>query len=107
MGTITNGTVEKIMPFGAFVQFGNGLSGLVHISQIAEKRLKSPSEVLKEGDSVNVKILGVKDGKVSLSIKAALESGKPAEELDDLPSEYSAGEAPTTGLADLLKGLKL
>lgn len=107
IGTITSGTVEKIMPFGAFVQFGNGLSGLVHISQIAEKRIKSPSEVIKEGDSVNVKILGVKDGKVSLSIKAALESEKPAEELEDLPSEYSAGEAATTGLADLLKGFKL
>ena len=108
-GTVTNGIVEKLMPFGAFVQIGDGISGLVHISQISEKRLKSPAEVLKTGDSVTVKILEVKDGKVSLSIKAALESSEEAEEIETPPLEYSDddGAGATTGLAALLKGIKL
>ena len=72
-GLITKGTVEKIMPFGAFVNIGEDLSGLVHISEICGRRLKSVHEVLKEGDEVTVKILDVKDGKISLSIKAAME----------------------------------
>ena len=49
-GSVTTGTVEKIMPYGAFVNIGEGLSGLVHISQISQKRIKSPNEVIKEGD---------------------------------------------------------
>ena len=105
-GTVVNGVVEKLMPFGAFVQFGDGLSGLVHISQISEKRLKSPAEVLKEGEKVTVKILEVKDGKISLSIKAATEA-EPEEELEEAPFEYSSGGEATTGLAALLKNIKL
>ena len=95
------------MPFGAFVQFGDGLSGLVHISQISEKRLKSPAEILKEGDNVTVKILEVKDGKISLSIKAAAEKEPVEEELEEAPFEYSSGGEATTGLAALLKNIKL
>lgn len=106
-GTVVNGVVEKLMPFGAFVQFGDGLSGLVHISQISEKRLKSPAEVLKEGDNVTVKILEVKDGKISLSIKAATEKEPVEEELEEAPFEYSSGGEATTGLAALLKNIKL
>lgn len=105
-GTVVNAVVEKLMPFGAFVQFGEGLSGLVHISQICEKRLKSPAEVLKEGDSVTAKILEVKDGKIGLSIKAAAEK-EPVEDVEEAPFEYSDGGAVTTGLADLLKNIKL
>lgn len=47
-GSVTTGTVEKIMPYGAFVNIGGGLSGLLHISQISEKRIKSPNEVIKK-----------------------------------------------------------
>ena len=109
-GLITKGTVEKIMPFGAFVNIGEDLSGLVHISEICGRRLKSVHEVLKEGDEVTVKILDVKDGKISLSIKAALEKDEDEvleDAVDDAAEEYSDGEAPTTSLAGLLKGLKL
>lgn len=105
-GTVTTGTVEKIMQFGAFVNIGNGLSGLVHVSQICEKRIKSPSEVLKEGDTVNVKIIGVKDGKLSLSIKQA-EEKDVVEEVEEAPMEYTSGGEATTSLASLLKGIKL
>ncbi len=109
-GLITKGIVEKIMPFGAFVNIGEDLSGLVHISEICGRRLKSVHEVHKEGDEVTVKILDVKDGKISLSIKAALEKDEDEvleDAVDDAAEEYSDGEAPTTSLAGLLKGLKL
>ena len=54
-GTVLEGTVETLMPYGAFINLGNGLSGLVHISQICERRIKKPSEVLKEGQKVKAK----------------------------------------------------
>jgi small subunit ribosomal protein S1 len=95
------------MPFGAFVTIGDGLSGLVHISEICGKRLKSPSEVLKEGQEVTVKVLDVKDGKISLSIKAVEEKEDVIEDINETPAEYSFGEDATTGLSALLKGFKL
>ena len=52
VGLVTEGVVESLQPYGAFVDLGNGLSGLVHISQICEKRIKKPSEVLTVGDKV-------------------------------------------------------
>lgn len=106
IGLVTTGTVEKIMPFGAFVNIGDDLSGLVHISQICGKHLKSPSEVLKVGDQVNVKILDVKEGKISLSIKAVEEKEEVLEDASKAPVEYSTGESATTDLSSLLKGLK-
>lgn len=109
-GLITKGTVEKIMPFGAFVNIGEDLSGLVHISEICGRRLKSVHEVLKEGDEVTVKILDVKDGKISLSIKAAQEKDEEEvleDAVDDAAEEYNDGEAPTTSLASLLSKFKL
>jgi polyribonucleotide nucleotidyltransferase len=62
------------MDFGAFVQILPGTDGLVHISQLAEHRVTSVSDVVKEGDKIKVKILEVsKDGKIRLSHKAVLE----------------------------------
>ncbi|MCR5792900.1 MAG: S1 RNA-binding domain-containing protein [Lachnospiraceae bacterium] len=109
-GIITKGIVEKIQPYGAFVNIGEGLTGLVHISQIAYKHIKSPNEVIKEGQEVKVKILDVKEGKISLSIKAAeerpLENEPVYEDVEEASEEYLSGEEATTGLGDLLKGLK-
>lgn len=105
-GIVTTGIVEKLMPFGAFVSIGEGLSGLVHISQICRKHLKSPAEVLKEGQEVNVKVLDVKDGKISLSIKAVSEEEEVLDDAANAPIEYSTGEQATTGLGDLLKNFK-
>ena len=51
-GSVVEGTVESIMPYGAFINIGNGISGLVHISQISQKRISSVHEVLKEGQKV-------------------------------------------------------
>lgn len=107
-GLITKGTIEKIMPYGAFITIGEGLSGLVHISQICEKHIKSPNEVLKLGDEVSVKIIDVKDGKISLSMKAVNEDQvqDAVEDIADVPLTYSDGGEATTGLGDLLKNLK-
>lgn len=107
-GLVTTGKVEKIMPFGAFVNIGDELTGLVHISEICGKRIKSPNEVLKLGDEVTVKILDVKDGKISLTIKGVEEKEDVYEDVVESASEeYSDGEAPSTGLGALLANLKL
>jgi small subunit ribosomal protein S1 len=107
VGIVTTGTVDKITPYGAFVNIGEGLSGLLHISQISDKRIKSPSEVIKEGETVTVKILEIKDGKISLSMKAVEEKEEVLEDVEEAPSTYTSGEEATTGLAALLKNIKL
>lgn len=108
-GIITTGKVEKLMPFGAFVNIGEDLSGLVHISQICGKRIKHPGEVLKEGDEVTVRIMDVNDGKISLSMTAALEKNEE-EVLEDAVTDaaegYSDGGSVSSSLGDLLKGFK-
>ena len=106
-GSILEGTVESLMPYGAFVNLGDGLSGLVHISQISMKRIKKPSEVLSVGDKVKAKVLNTNDNKISLSIKAVAEE-QEAEALEEMESFHyaSEGEATTT-LGDLFKNLKL
>lgn len=106
-GIVTTGTVESIMPYGAFVRIGDGLSGLVHISQICGKHIKSPNEVLKEGQEVNVKIIDIKDGKISLSIKEAGGTEEIVEDVEDAASVYTSGEEAATGLGALLAKFKL
>ncbi len=70
-GTKLSGKVVRIADFGAFVQLSPDIEGLVHISRISDKRVEKVGDVLKEGDTVNVKILDVdpNTGKISLSIK--------------------------------------
>ena len=104
VGTVMEGTVETLQNYGAFIKLENDLSGLVHVSQISSKRVKMPSDVLKAGDSVKVKVIGIKDGKISLSMKALEE--KPEEEVVEkvvLPKSENIG----TSLGDLFKDLKL
>ena len=106
VGFVTEGTVESIKDYGAFVGIGNGIDGLLHISQIpSEKRLKHPKEVLSVGDKVKVKVTQVKDGKISLSMRAL--EDKPAEEVVEEKVELPKSENLTTSLSSLLKGLKL
>ena len=69
VGSVVKGKVESLQTYGAFVRLEDGLSGLVHVSQISRKRVKSPKDVLSVGDEVTVKIIGLKDGKISLSMK--------------------------------------
>tara|TARA_B100000678_G_scaffold87703_2_gene72937 strand:+ start:634 stop:2706 length:2073 start_codon:yes stop_codon:yes gene_type:complete len=71
MNKIYNGKVMKIMEFGAFVNFLGKQDGLVHISELAQKRVAKVTDVVKEGDEVKVKVIGFDRGKVKLSIKQA------------------------------------
>lgn len=105
-GSIVEGTVESIMPYGAFVNLGNGISGLVHISQICQKRIASPHEVVKERQKVKVKIINTNDNKVSLSMKALEEEMVDTEDAGDV-EEYTSDESASTSLGDLLSKLKL
>lgn len=106
IGFVTEGVVESLQTYGAFVNLGNGLSGLVHISQICEKRIKKPSEVLAVGDKVKVKVIAIKDGKISLSIKEATDmmAKDIEEEVIELPD---SGEEATTSLGSLFANIKL
>lgn len=103
VGTVMTGTVESLQNYGAFIRLENGLSGLVHVSQISQKRVKSPSDVLHTGDEVSVKIIGVKDGKISLSMKALEEIPEEPEEKVEIPKAENIG----TSLGDLFKGIQL
>lgn len=105
-GSVLEGTVESIMPYGAFIGLGNGISGLVHISQICQKRIASPHEVLKEGQKVKVKVLNTNDNKVSLSMKALEEEMVDTEAAGEV-EEYISHETAGTSLGSLLAGLKL
>jgi small subunit ribosomal protein S1 len=105
-GSVLNGTVKRLVSYGAFVEVFPGVEGLVHISQIAHKHIGTPHEVLKEGQEVQVKVLDVnqQDQRLSLSIKELLE--KEAEENFDyeLPEEskgFQLGEM----IGDKLKNL--
>jgi len=72
-GTIIEGKVTGVTPFGAFVSFGNGKTGLVHISEIALEYVKNINDHVKENDTVKAKILSIdENGKISLSIKQAI-----------------------------------
>lgn len=101
VGLVTEGTVESLQDYGAFVNLGNGLSGLVHISQISNQRIAHPSAVLKVGEKVKVKVTAIKDGKLSLSMKALQDVA--ATEITEEKIEYESDGNATTSLADLLK----
>lgn len=101
--SVLSGTVESLQNYGAFVKLENGLSGLVHISQISNKRVKMPSDVLHVGDEVQVKVIGIKDNKISLSMKALEEAEEEVVEEVEIPEAEDIG----TNLRDLFKNIKL
>ncbi|MBN8982545.1 MAG: polyribonucleotide nucleotidyltransferase, partial [Rhizobiales bacterium] len=91
VGQIYDGTVVKVMEFGAFVNFFGPKDGLVHISQLAANRVQKTSDVVKEGDKVKVKLLGLDDrGKVRLSMKAVDQT--TGEDLEGKQKTESAAE---------------
>ncbi len=103
VGTVMHGKVESLQDYGAFIRLDNGLSGLVHVSQISRKRVKVPKDVLSVGDEVDVKVIGVKDGKISLSMKALEENREASDEKVTIPKAENIG----TNLGDLVKNIKL
>lgn len=104
IGSVMKGVVETLQNYGAFVKLENGLFGLVHISQISQKRIKQPSDVLSIGDEIEVKVIGIKDGKISLSKKALEEiEEEEVEENVEIPEAEEIG----TSLGDLFKNIQL
>ena len=104
VGAVMNGTVETLKDYGAFVALENGLTGLLHISQISTQRIKHPGAVLKEGQEVTVKIISTANNKISLSMKELIEEQAEAESHETY--DYKEEGQASTGLGALLKGLK-
>ncbi|RMD00389.1 30S ribosomal protein S1 [Clostridium autoethanogenum] len=103
---IIEGTVSKIINIGAFVEIEPGVEGLVHISEISEEHIAKPSDVLKVGDRVKVKILDIntKDSRISLSIKEAVD--KPKDNFKQYLDEDESGVTLGDLLKDKLKNIK-
>jgi len=92
-GEIVKGVVRRLADFGAFVDIGSGVEGLLHVSELAWSRVRHPSDVLKEGQEINVKVLNVdrENERISLSLKETL-----ADPWSDIDTRYAVG--------DLLRG---
>ena len=104
-GAVLEGKVQRLVPFGAFIEVFPGIEGLVHISQISHKHVNTPHEVLKEGQEVQVKVLEVNaaEKRLSLSIKELQENPNAVEEIDyELPEE-SVGFSMGDVIGDKLK----
>jgi len=105
-GAVLTGEVKRLVSYGAFVEVFPGVEGLVHISQIAHKHIGTPHEVLKEGQTVEVKVLDVnkEEKRLSISIKDLLEKENEAPVEDyELPEE-SKGFSLSDVIGDKLKG---
>ncbi|MEG0027317.1 MAG: S1 RNA-binding domain-containing protein, partial [Raoultibacter sp.] len=108
IGTIVDGKVTKIVPFGAFIELGDNVEGLVHISEMSLKHIDSPAQVVHVGDEVKVKVMEINPERrrISLSMKAAAEElgfeipidesviveERPAKKKAEKPAESAATE---------------
>lgn len=110
-GDIVEGRIERMESYGVFINIGEGLTGLCHISQITNKFIKSPKEVVKAGETVKAKILKIEGDRISLSIKALMEDeADTADDNYEVPEEYRASQNDThdeSPFAKLLQGIKL
>ena len=97
-GTITKGVVTKLMDFGAFVSIADGVEGLVHISQLSDRRISRPDEVVQVGDEITVKVIGIKpqEHRISLSARQVLEEGE-RNEYRKYMKDQKADETVTIG----------
>jgi len=108
VGDIVEGKVESIRDYGVFVDLGNGVSGLVHISQISHTRIKHPSAVLKEGDSIKCKVIANEGGKISLSKKALEEEVRQIlADKNKMDIKYEEKSSVGMSMANLFKNIKL
>lgn len=94
VGELVYGRVTKLVPFGAFVQVGDGIEGLVHISEMAVHHVEAPEQVVTPGEELWVKIIDIDldRRRISLSIKQAAEGGTVAAEYQDLYGEHAFDE---------------
>ncbi|MFK2824227.1 30S ribosomal protein S1 [Bacillus sp. B190/17] len=107
IGAELTGTVKRLVSYGAFVEVLPGVEGLVHISQISNRHIGTPHEVLQEGQEVKVKVLDVneEENRLSLSMKQFEEQAEPEQESYNMPEE-STGFQLGEMIGDQLKGLK-
>lgn len=109
-GNIVEGVVARLVSFGAFVEIKPGVEGLVHISQLANRHVKSPSEVLKEGQTVKAKVLEVhpEEKRISLSIRALEEEKEVTAQPKEVPVEEEIQTGFSIGdmIGEQLKKLK-
>ena len=89
VGDIVEGTVVNLLDFGAFVRLNEGVDGLLHVSQISKDHINKPSDVLKVGQKINVKVIDIdtEEKKIGLSIKEALESTEFEESVSNVINE--------------------
>ena len=94
VGAIVEGTVTKLVPFGAFVDLGDGIEGLVHISEMTAKHVDQPSQVTHVGEKVQVKVMEIDldRRRISLSMKSAAETLGIEIDVTPLPSEEKEDE---------------
>ncbi len=106
-GAVLEGTVKRLVSFGAFVEVFPGVEGLVHISQISNKHIGTPHEVLSEGEKVQVKVLDVneQDQRLSLSIKELIEDDEDVDTSYTMPEE-TTGFQFSDVIGDQLKKFK-
>ncbi|MDO4787645.1 MAG: S1 RNA-binding domain-containing protein [Johnsonella sp.] len=108
VGDIITGKVDSIKDYGAFISLDEGVDGLLHISQISHNRIKHPGVLLNVGDEVKVKVIGMEEGRISLSKKALEEETARAEEKRNAEHfKYEEKGRASTSLAGLLKDIKL
>lgn len=91
VGKVVDGKVSGITNFGAFIQLPEGKTGLVHISEVAEEYVKDIYSHLKENQPVKVKVISLDNGKISLSIKRALEGKPVVKSLRPMDIDWSKG----------------
>lgn len=110
VGDVVTGTIKRLVSFGAFVEVYPGVEGLVHISQISHRHIGTPSEVLKEGEETQVKVLDMnpEDQRISLSIKEVVQDRPQREDQPQKNEENDTGMNVTLGdvIGDELKKLK-
>lgn len=85
VGDVVDGEIQKVVPYGAFVRIGEGLNGLIHISELSDKLVKNPEDIVKVGQQVKVKILSISSTErhLGLSLKAGSSSKAPSVQLND------------------------
>jgi 4-hydroxy-3-methylbut-2-enyl diphosphate reductase len=109
--SVVEGRVVRLAPFGAFVELEPGVDGLVHISELADRRVATPDEVVQPGDQVKVKVLKVRpnEKRISLSLKEAMQDRERQvmeEYMDDRSSSSTGGVTLGEMLGDLANDMK-
>jgi ribosomal protein S1 len=105
VGDVVEGEVQKVVPYGAFVRIGKGLNGLIHISELSDKLVKDPSDIVKANQEVKVKILSISSTErhLGLSLKAVDQENAEVTEAREKMSEEELSEAVEEAITEEIK----